>query len=91
MLDAHRPGPNSDPNAGAECEWDEKPRDMLQWLLEEAQSKGTAFDNVVEKVLLINFGAIHTSSGVCVSSSLPLFLYLHICIAEISWRACQGR
>ena len=87
MLDAHRPGPDAE----AECEWDEKPRDMLQWLLEEAQSKGTPFDNVVEKVLLINFGAIHTSSGVCVSSSLPLFLYLHICIAEISWRACQGR
>ena len=39
-------------------------RDMLQWLLEEARAKGTPFDNVVEKVLLVNFGAIHTSSGV---------------------------
>ena len=37
---------------------------MLQWLLEEARAKGTPFDNVVEKVLLVNFGAIHTSSGV---------------------------
>lgn len=54
MIDAH--GPDAD--------WEDKPRDMLQWLLEEAQSKGTPFDNVVEKVLLINFGAIHTSSGV---------------------------
>ncbi|TBU42680.1 cytochrome P450 [Dichomitus squalens] len=43
--------------------WDDKPRDMLQWLLEEARAKGTASDNVVEKVLLVNFGAIHTSSG----------------------------
>nr|VWO96347.1 Uncharacterized protein [Ganoderma boninense] len=51
MLDAHGP------------EWEDKPRDMLQWLLEEAQAKGTPFDNVVEKVLLVNFGAIHTSSG----------------------------
>ena len=52
MMDAH----------GAD--WDDKPRDMLQWLLEEARAKGTPFDNVVEKVLLVNFGAIHTSSGV---------------------------
>nr|VWO96344.1 Putative calcium-binding protein [Ganoderma boninense] len=44
-------------------DWEDKPRDMLQWLLEEAQAKGTPFDNVVEKVLLVNFGAIHTSSG----------------------------
>ncbi|KAI1791098.1 cytochrome P450 [Ganoderma leucocontextum] len=51
MLDAHGP------------DWDDKPRDMLQWLLEEARAKGTPFDNVVEKVLLVNFGAIHTSSG----------------------------
>ncbi|KAH9939336.1 cytochrome P450 [Epithele typhae] len=43
--------------------WEDKPRDMLQWLLEEAASKGTPFENVVEKVLLVNFGAIHTSSG----------------------------
>ncbi|KAM5542434.1 hypothetical protein V8D89_003893 [Ganoderma adspersum] len=53
MLDAH----------GPDAEWEDKPCDMLQWLLEEAQTKGTPFDNVVEKVLLINFGAIHTSSG----------------------------
>ncbi|KAI0758034.1 cytochrome P450 [Fomes fomentarius] len=44
-------------------DWEDKPRDMLQWLLEEARAKGTPFDNVVEKVLLVNFGAIHTSSG----------------------------
>ncbi|KAI0684429.1 cytochrome P450 [Earliella scabrosa] len=44
-------------------DWEAKPRDMLQWLLEEARAKGTPFDNVVEKVLLVNFGAIHTSSG----------------------------
>ena len=31
---------------------------MLQWLLEEARAKGTPFDHVVEKVLLVNFGAI---------------------------------
>ena len=39
-------------------------RDLLQWLLDEARAKSTPFDNVVEKVLLVNFGAIHTSSGV---------------------------
>ena len=37
---------------------------MLQWLLEEARAKGTPFDHVVEKVLLVNFGAMHTASGV---------------------------
>ena len=59
MLDAHGP------------DWEDKPRDMLQWLLEEARAKGTPFDNVVEKVLLVNFGAIHTSSGVRANLPLP--------------------
>ncbi|KAI0638659.1 cytochrome P450 [Trametes polyzona] len=44
-------------------DWPEKPHDMLQWLLDEARAKGTSFDNIVQKVLLVNFGAIHTSSG----------------------------
>ncbi|KAI0650914.1 cytochrome P450 [Trametes meyenii] len=44
-------------------DWEGKPHDLLQWLLDEAQDKGTPFDNIVEKVLLVNFGAIHTSSG----------------------------
>ena len=64
MMDAH----------GAD--WDDKPRDMLQWLLEEARAKGTPFDNVVEKVLLVNFGAIHTSSGVRCFVSCLLFRFL---------------
>ncbi|KAH9854862.1 cytochrome P450 [Lenzites betulinus] len=37
--------------------------DLLQWIIDEGRSKGTPFDNIVEKVLLVNFGAIHTSSG----------------------------
>ncbi|KAI0371432.1 cytochrome P450 [Pilatotrama ljubarskyi] len=44
-------------------DWAEKPRDLLQWLLDEGREKGTPFDHIVEKVLLVNFGAIHTSSG----------------------------
>nr|BED42931.1 cytochrome P450 monooxygenase [Trametes versicolor] len=44
-------------------DWADKPRDLLQWLLDEGRDKGTPFDNIVEKVLLVNFGAIHTSSG----------------------------
>ncbi|OSC97933.1 cytochrome P450 [Trametes coccinea BRFM310] len=44
-------------------DWEDKPRDFLQWLLEEGRHKDTPFDNIVEKVLLVNFGAIHTSSG----------------------------
>ncbi|TFK79819.1 cytochrome P450 [Polyporus arcularius HHB13444] len=44
-------------------DWEGHPRDLLQWLLEEARVKGTPFEHVVEKVLLVNFGAIHTSSG----------------------------
>ncbi|KAJ8469311.1 hypothetical protein ONZ51_g9081 [Trametes cubensis] len=43
--------------------WEDKPRDLLQWILDEGREKGTPFDNIVEKVLLVNFGAIHTSSG----------------------------
>ncbi len=65
MLDAHGP------------DWDDKPRDLLQWLLEEARAQGTAFDNVVEKVLLVNFGAIHTSSGVRTYSS-----HMHMSISS---------
>lgn len=42
---------------------------MLQWLLDEGRDKGTPFDNIVEKVLLVNFGAIHTSSGVSTAHS----------------------
>ena len=78
MMDAH----------GAD--WDDKPRDMLQWLLEEARAKGTPFDNVVEKVLLVNFGAIHTSSGVRrFVACFALFLCFVFC--EVSARVWGRR
>ncbi|KAI8989894.1 cytochrome P450 [Trametes punicea] len=44
-------------------DWEGKPQDLLQWLLEGARDKQISFDDLAEKVLLINFGAIHTSSG----------------------------
>ncbi|KAI0774403.1 cytochrome P450 [Fomes fomentarius] len=43
-------------------DWEDKPNDMLQWLLDEAASRKSADLGVTQRVLLINFAAIHTSS-----------------------------
>ncbi|EMD42274.1 hypothetical protein CERSUDRAFT_79865 [Gelatoporia subvermispora B] len=43
--------------------WDEKPNDMLMWLMDEARGKPDALDAVVKRILTINFAAIHSSSN----------------------------
>lgn len=43
---------------------------MLQWLIDEAVARGHSDLTVVERIMLINFAAIHTSSTACIS--LPI-------------------
>ncbi|KAI0676145.1 cytochrome P450 [Trametes maxima] len=43
--------------------WDKKPMDMLQWLIEAAESRGdTSYDAIVQRLMAGNFAAIHTTS-----------------------------
>ncbi|CCL98069.1 uncharacterized protein FIBRA_00063 [Fibroporia radiculosa] len=42
--------------------WDDKPNDLLMWLIEEANKIGETTDLVVQGLLLSNFAAIDTSS-----------------------------
>ncbi|KAI0832898.1 hypothetical protein BC628DRAFT_363856 [Trametes gibbosa] len=52
---------------------------LLQWLIDEGQEKGTLFDNIIEEALLVNFGAIHTFSGIPTYAPPPLVEdHLHI-------------
>lgn len=39
--------------------------DLISWLIEEAGAKERTVDDVIKRILLINFAAIHTSSLVC--------------------------
>ncbi|RDX42957.1 cytochrome P450 [Lentinus brumalis] len=43
-------------------DWEGKPNDMLQWLFEEAIRKENPDWSIAERVLLVEFAAIHTSS-----------------------------
>ncbi|KAI0654469.1 cytochrome P450 [Cubamyces menziesii] len=44
-------------------DWSDKPNDMLQWILEEAVVRQTSDEAIVQRILLVNFAAIHTSSN----------------------------
>lgn len=39
-------------------------KDMLQWILEQATARRTTDDEVVRRIMIINFAALHTSSTV---------------------------
>ena len=38
---------------------------MLQWILEEGLARNNTDDQIIQRILLINMAAIHTSSNVC--------------------------
>ncbi len=38
--------------------------DMLQWVMEEAASRDPSVKAIAERLLVVNFAAIHTSSNV---------------------------
>ncbi|KAJ3488343.1 hypothetical protein NLI96_g2934 [Meripilus lineatus] len=44
-------------------DWSEKPDDGLQWIVDEAFIRGNGVEDVVRRLLLMNFAAIHTSSN----------------------------
>ncbi|KAI0368876.1 cytochrome P450 [Pilatotrama ljubarskyi] len=45
-------------------DWSDKPNDMLQWVMEEAIARNKGSDEaIVQRILLVNFAAIHTSSN----------------------------
>ncbi|CAL1709887.1 unnamed protein product [Somion occarium] len=44
-------------------DWTDRPRDMLQWVIEEATSKGGGIEGIVQIILATNFAAIHTTSN----------------------------
>ncbi|CAL1702454.1 unnamed protein product [Somion occarium] len=43
--------------------WDDKPADMLQWIIEEALARNYDLDVIVQTVLMINFVSIHNTSN----------------------------
>ncbi len=46
--------------------------DMLQWILEGAIPRNYSDIQIIERIMLVNFAAIHTSSNVSVKRS-----YIH--------------
>nr|BEI74071.1 cytochrome P450 monooxygenase [Trametes versicolor] len=44
-------------------DWSEKPNDMLQWIMDEAASRDPSVKAIAERLLMVNFAAIHTSSN----------------------------
>ncbi|KAM5539666.1 hypothetical protein V8D89_006775, partial [Ganoderma adspersum] len=44
--------------------WDDSPKDVLQWLIEDAMSRENRTDaDIVESLFLVNLGAIHNTSN----------------------------
>ncbi|KAI8990629.1 cytochrome P450 [Trametes punicea] len=44
-------------------DWTDKPNDMLQWIMDAAETRDNSDEAIARRVLLINFAAIHTSSN----------------------------
>ncbi|KAI0654307.1 cytochrome P450 [Cubamyces menziesii] len=44
-------------------EWPDKPNDLIQWIMDEGLSRNYSDKDMVQRVLLVNFAAIHTSSN----------------------------
>ncbi|KAI0284729.1 cytochrome P450 [Russula brevipes] len=43
-------------------DWDDKPNDVLMWLMEEAKGVEKSLEGLARRLLLINFAGIHSSS-----------------------------
>ncbi|KAJ8475002.1 hypothetical protein ONZ51_g6824 [Trametes cubensis] len=44
-------------------DWPDRPNDMIQWIMDEGLSRNNTDQEMVQRVLLVNFAAIHTSSN----------------------------
>ncbi|KAH9000278.1 cytochrome P450 [Lactarius akahatsu] len=43
-------------------DWDDKPNDMLMWLMSESKGAERSLEDLALRMLMVNFGAIHTTS-----------------------------
>ncbi|KAJ3839330.1 cytochrome P450 [Lentinula raphanica] len=61
-------------------DWPGKPNDLISWLLDEAQGerRQDIIYNIVSRVLLINFGSIHTTSAACTNALFYLAANPHL-------------
>ncbi|EGO00264.1 hypothetical protein SERLA73DRAFT_168055 [Serpula lacrymans var. lacrymans S7.3] len=53
--------------------WEDKPNDMLSWLMDEAQGEERSAESLTKRMLSINLGAIHVCRRYHLSSSVILF------------------
>ncbi|KAF8274996.1 cytochrome P450 [Lactarius quietus] len=44
-------------------DWDDKPNDMLMWLMDEAKGVERSLEGLARRLLLVNFAGIHSSSN----------------------------
>ncbi|KAI0778805.1 cytochrome P450 [Trametes elegans] len=44
-------------------EWPDKPNDLLQWIMDAAQTRDYSDEGIARRILIVNFAAIHTSSN----------------------------
>jgi hypothetical protein len=58
--------------------WEEKPNDFLQWMMEDDGGKGKPAHEHVQRILAMNFAAIHTSSMVCVCQILATVILIYL-------------
>ncbi|KAI9440521.1 cytochrome P450 [Lactarius indigo] len=43
-------------------DWDDKPNDMLMWLMDDAKGAERTLEGLAQRLLVVNFAAIHTTS-----------------------------
>ncbi|KAN0126092.1 Cytochrome P450 [Lactarius tabidus] len=43
-------------------DWDDKPNDMLMWLMDEAKGIERSLEGLARRMLVVNFAAVHTTS-----------------------------
>jgi len=48
-------------------DWEDKPNDMLMWLMDEAKGVERSLEGLARRLLVVNFAAIHTSSNTVVN------------------------
>ncbi|RPD64699.1 cytochrome P450 [Lentinus tigrinus ALCF2SS1-7] len=56
-------------------DYPEKPNDMLQWILEGSIPRNYSDVQIIERIMLVNFAAIHTSSNSIAHALLDLAAY----------------
>ncbi|KAK7049973.1 hypothetical protein VNI00_005404 [Paramarasmius palmivorus] len=58
-------------------DWADRPNDLLSWLLSEAKGYQRTLDDLVMRILTVNFGAIHTTTMTVTTTISVLCVYSH--------------